>query len=99
MKNKETEIELGKAYKDIVTGFSGIAVSRTTFLWSCARVALQPVGLHEKRPIEPQYFDEHQLVEDKKQKGIDASKLVAAASDPGGPGECAKPHRVMAARR
>jgi hypothetical protein len=51
------KIELGKTYRDSVTGFVGIAVCRSEWLWGCERAALQPSGLLDGKPIEPQHFD------------------------------------------
>jgi hypothetical protein len=34
-------ITLGKTYKDKVSGFEGIAIHRTEFLYACERVCLQ----------------------------------------------------------
>ncbi len=42
MSDKTIEIELGRTYMDIVTGFVGIAVSRTTYISGCDSVALSP---------------------------------------------------------
>lgn len=55
------KIELGDKVKDTVTGFTGIAVAKVTYLQGCDRYAVQaPVKKNEK-PQEWQYFDEPQL--------------------------------------
>lgn len=75
-------IKLGTTVTDSVTGFSGVAMSRTEFIHGCARVAVQPKTLHEGKPIEQQYFDELQLVE---------NVVVSGDKVKGGPGDCAAP--------
>ena len=56
-------IKLGKRVKDTITGFEGIVVGRTEWLYGCVRVSVQPQTLHEGKPVEYQIFDEPQLVE------------------------------------
>jgi hypothetical protein len=56
------ETILGEVYQDMITGFEGVATSRTTYLYGCVRVALEPKTLHEGKPIEANYFDEQRLV-------------------------------------
>lgn len=36
-----TDIILGAVYKDIVTGFQGVATSKTEYLFACERVNLE----------------------------------------------------------
>ena len=59
--NPNLVVELGRKYKDTITGFEGIATSRTSYLYGCARVVLQGMKLHEGKPIDPHAFDEYQL--------------------------------------
>lgn len=54
-------ITLGTKVKDRITGFEGIATSRTEFLYGCVRVYVEPESLHDGKPIEGQYFDEQRL--------------------------------------
>lgn len=73
------EIKLGSHVKDTLSGFEGIVIAVTHWLYGCNRYGVQPKGLHEGKPIEAQWFDEAQLeciVENKKQR---------ANSDRGGP--------------
>lgn len=51
--------ELGKTYRDKVTGFTGIAVSRTEFLYACERVCLQSQA--KDGDIKDGHFDAPQL--------------------------------------
>lgn len=71
-------IELGDKVKDTVTGFTGIAVAKVTYLQGCDRFAVQaPVKKNEK-PQEWQYFDEPQL------KVIKKKKVKQGKKDTGG---------------
>lgn len=56
-------VKLGTVVTDSITGFSGVAISRTEYLHGCARVGIQPKQLHEGKPVECQFFDELQLTE------------------------------------
>lgn len=54
-------VNLGNKVRDTITGFTGIAISRTIFLQGCDRIAVQPpVGKDGTLP-EYQHFDEPQL--------------------------------------
>lgn len=50
---------LGEEYEDSITGFKGIATSRTTFLYGCVRIGLEGKGTDGK-PDE-MVFDEQRL--------------------------------------
>lgn len=80
-------IDLGDKVKDPVTGFTGIAVARTTWLHGCNRLSIQPQELtKEGAPRESQVFDEMQLILVK--KGIVKStnrEEVKAEPKTGGP--------------
>ena len=66
------KIELGDLVKDRVTGFKGVAIGMTTWLYGCARVVVQPTGVNkEGRTYETQSFDEPQLEVVKKAKQKD----------------------------
>jgi len=54
-------IKLGSKVRDNITGFEGIAIARTEWLHGCARVTIQPQGLHDGKPIESHTFDEQQV--------------------------------------
>ncbi len=55
------KIELGRRVRDKFTGFSGIAVSRTEYLWDCPRVTVQPETMKDGIPITAQGIDEPRL--------------------------------------
>jgi len=55
------KVELGKTYRDTVSGYEGVAVCRGEWLHECIRISLQaPVGADGKLP-ELACFDEGQL--------------------------------------
>ena len=65
-------IELGTRVKDRTTGFQGIAVARTDWLYGCTRYGVQSDKLDKDgKPIEAEWFDEQ--------------ALDASSTEPGGP--------------
>jgi hypothetical protein len=74
-------IKLGSKVKDKYTGFTGIAVSRTEFLYGCTRIGIEPTALHEGKPIESHYYDEQrvEVIEE-------AEPIVTKAGSTAGPG-------------
>lgn len=79
-------IELGDRVKDPVTGISGIAYVRLSYLQGCDRIGIQPplIKAKDKEPIVPDLFhvDEPQLKITKKH-AIDVQ--AKKADDNGGP--------------
>ncbi len=61
-------IQLGNRVTDEFTGFEGIAVSRTEYLYGCVSIGVQPTPLAEKdgsyTPAAIVYFDEQRLEPD-----------------------------------
>lgn len=55
-------IKAGDRVKDSITGFTGIVTCSMHYLNGCTRVQVSPETLHEGKPIDPQYFDEPQLI-------------------------------------
>lgn len=66
------EVKLGQKVKDTVTGLEGLAVARTTYIYGCARISIQPFSHKDGKPAEWVSFDEPQL----KVIGEDASKVA-----------------------
>jgi len=54
-------VNLGDRVKDTVSGFSGIAVAKVSYLHGCTRIGVQAPTKNNKKPEDPQYFDEPQL--------------------------------------
>lgn len=76
-------IKLGNKVKDSITGFTGIATTRTEYLYGCVHIGITPESLSkESQPIDTHYFDEQRIVT-LKEKAIPVSKDSAATS--GGP--------------
>ncbi len=55
------EITLGSTVKDPITGLQGTAVARTTWLYGCVRILVQPNRVKDGTPADPTYVDEPQL--------------------------------------
>ena len=55
------KIENGWKVKDIITGFKGVVIGRTDWLYSCSRIGVRSAELVKGKPIEDQWFDEQQL--------------------------------------
>jgi hypothetical protein len=55
------EIALGSKVRDRISGYTGIAVGRTIYLYGCIRVEVDSTSLQEGRLVEPCVFDELQL--------------------------------------
>ena len=68
-------VKLGSVVRDAITGFAGVAVSRTEYLYGCVQVGVQRAGLDPKgKPEDVEYFDEQRLDE-------------TSAAPVGGPGD------------
>ncbi len=88
-----SKVILGKEYNDFVTGFTGIAICRYTYLHGCDRISLQPkVGDTGAIPA-TESFDEPSLV--LVSEGIVSSLQPAAVRRAtGGPAKCPDNRRV-----
>ncbi len=65
------EVELGDIVKDKVTGFKGVVVGVTNWLYGCARAIVQPEGVNKDgKTYDNQSFDVPQLEVVKKAKVI-----------------------------
>lgn len=64
-------IELGDLARDRISGFEGIVIARTQWLWGCDRLTLKPQRLHDGKPIDAVSFD------------LDEVTLVAKAEEGG----------------
>jgi len=73
------KINLGDKVQDTITGFKGIAVSRTTWISGCDRIGVQPVVDKDGKMPESQTFDEPQL------KLIVKKKIEEGSHSKGGP--------------
>lgn len=73
-------INLGDRVRDSVTGYAGIVIGRTHWLFGCTRITVQAQELHEGKPVEMVSFDEPQLVL------IDAGVVPTQEPSPAPPG-------------
>lgn len=64
-------IKLGGKVRDRVTGFEGVVVARTDWLYGCSRFGVQSSGMKDGVPLAAQWFDEQ--------------SLDALSTEPGGP--------------
>ncbi len=61
--NKPAGIKLGDLVKDIITGFTGIASSRTEYLFGCVHIGITSNRLDKDGiPIGAMNFDEQRVV-------------------------------------
>lgn len=51
-------IKLGDKVRDTVTGFTGIATSRTEYLNNCPAIGITGEALFEGKPVGTQWIDE-----------------------------------------
>lgn len=54
-------IELGNKVRDTVTGFTGIVVGKTIWMYGCERSAVQSDKLHDNKPVDEHWFDDQRL--------------------------------------
>lgn len=54
-------LALGDKVRDTISGFKGTVTAITRYLHGEDRVCVEPSGLHDGKPIEPQWFDSARL--------------------------------------
>jgi len=54
-------VKLGRKVKDTLTGFTGIAVCRSEWLYGCTRIGVQSQELKDGKPVDTQHFDEQSV--------------------------------------
>jgi len=75
-------MKLGDRVKDTLTGFEGILVGKTEWLYGCIRVSIEPTELKDGKRIEPDWFDEQRVVRVKKSKPSISADSVATTGGP-----------------
>ena len=76
-------IRLGSRVKDSITGFTGIAIGRTDWLYGCSRICVEPEKLQKDgKAFESLWFDEQRIIVIK-EMGPKVSKSSSATT--GGP--------------
>lgn len=46
------KIKVGDEVRDTITGFSGVVVCRSEWMYGCLRIAVQPRELKDGKPVE-----------------------------------------------
>lgn len=89
--SKPAGIKLGGLVKDCISGFTGVATSRTEYLYGCVHIGISPTRLNiSGGPIESILIDEQRVVViDKRATAV--SKASVATS--GGPASAPVVHR------
>jgi hypothetical protein len=82
------EIKLGFKVKDEITGFEGIVIGITDWMYSCKRIGVRATLLVEGKPIEDQWFDVQQMIITEETKPLisedsDATKPGGNKNGPG----------------
>lgn len=54
-------INLGDTVRDTITGFEGVVIAATEFMYGCRRLSVQPKELKDGSVREAETFDELQL--------------------------------------
>ena len=86
------QVKLGKKYRDSISGFSGIAVARTIYLYNCVRVMLSPTKLKKDGDFLPDtWFDELALIAVLRKKVKNVVKRKRGGT--GGPNRSVPPSR------
>jgi len=74
-----TRIKLGMKVRDVVTGYEGIATSRTIYMRGCDRFSVSPPVGADGKLLEQEAFDEPDL------EIVDDGIYVKPEPKPGGP--------------
>lgn len=83
--------ELGSIAKDKVTGYKGMIIARTEWLYGCRRYQIQSAELDKGKPVDPIGLDEEAV------EIIKAAK-PAKVADTGGPQPEPQRHREATRR-
>ena len=76
--------EMGDLVKDRVTGFTGIVMGRTQWIYGCDRIWVQPQELKDGKKVEMDSFDEA-AIEIVTKSVINVASAKAPIAKPGGP--------------
>ncbi len=84
--NKRVGIKLGNLVKDLLTGFTGIATSRTEYLYGCVHIGITSQDLDKDGvPVGVMNFDEQRvMLADKRAPMVSPdSKAISGGPVPG----------------
>lgn len=76
-------ISLGDLVRDIITGYDGVVVAKTSWLTGCDRFGVQSRDLKDGKLIEPEWFDDTRLLVIESHWAQEIERK--ASVDPGGP--------------
>ena len=62
------KIKLGDRVTHGVTGYTGIVIGKTEWIYGCIRFGVQSETLKDGKPLEAQWFDEQELGRASKRK-------------------------------
>ncbi len=62
-------IKMGQKVTHAISGFTGVVIAKTEWIYGCVRFGVQSEGLHDGKPIEAEWFDEGELTKASKSKG------------------------------
>ena len=80
-----SEVALGDTVKDMVTGFTGMAVAHTKWLHGCERIVIEPQKLDKDgSTVDPETFDIQRIQVVKTGTGAPVAKSIVK-EPPGGP--------------
>jgi len=54
-------IKLGSTVKDMISGFEGVAIARSEWLYGCNRIVVESNRLKDGKPTDGQWFDEQRI--------------------------------------
>lgn len=80
---KEEAINLGDTVKDTITGFTGVVVTKCTYLNGCVFCEVQPRLDAEGRWVQSKWMDEPQLAVSTKKKTATKAKRSPTRYGPG----------------
>ena len=72
------KISLGDEARDAITGYTGVVIAVTNWLYGCRRLTLQARELKDGKPVDNCTFDEPQCV-------LINPKIAFSTTGPGGP--------------
>lgn len=54
-------VPLGSKVRDLITGLEGVAIGRSTWLYGCVRIGVEPLALKDGKPAESVWLDEQRM--------------------------------------
>lgn len=78
----ETNFELREVVKDTITEFEGAVIGITFWMNGCVRIGVQPKALKDGKTIDPEWFDDQQLVSNGAPEKAETAKRGGPMPDP-----------------